>query len=223
MMVANVFPPIAIAIAQVDNVFYNYDYPREITFFAVAYLLYYSLWLFGNNRFINEVIVLPEESRGRIKRANQLINAQIIIAQILVPITIFSTLTVSRIAFLLTSQIAILSFAYFYRSISREQSLTTSMLTKSRMFLLKRTVLFQIMISLTILFGLLSLLLFATDKQIEGWIELVLFAFYNTFAILSSIYINFSFYIPSFVREKFNLGSERFLKFYEMMQLRPEE
>lgn len=215
MIAANGIPPIVTAIAQIDDLLLIPGFPEEITL-AIGYFVYYALWLYGNNYFINNVIKIPASRLKVLKRANRIVNLQIVISLVSIIVAIFAPMLVSRILFLLASQFALFTFYYFYKQIQNEQQINRSILVKARLYLVKQSVVFQIFISTTVLLGVIALLLFGIDDISTGIIELVIFGFYNIFAVSSAIFINFSFYIPNFVRKRYGLQKSRLSRVHNL-------
>lgn len=190
----------------------------EQSSYAVAYVIYFILWVLGNNYFLNHIARIPRNRIRRFKVVRQILNIEILLTAMLgiyatqlVPFINYGEFvdftTVVEIAFVLISQLAMITFVYFYKALGQEQQKNASKLTKARIQLMRTTILLQIVLSVVI--GVAAgLLIFGLTEDV--YIEFFLFLVMNIVSVSTSLIIYSTVNIPNRVRIRFNIAPSRF-------------
>lgn len=211
---------IFIIIGQFDDMSFVENVLEEIIY-AAGYFLYYALWLYGINYFVNNVVKIPEERKSFLGRVNVLINFQIIVSLLFAIFVLVVSETqpvqgnddyfdLIEASFAILSQIAILMFVYFLRNLRREQHINLSKLAQARIELIKYTIYNQIFLSISILIVSIYLVFGSRSQEQDTIAEAILFTIFNITNIVSSFLLVLSIRIPSYVRERYNITSGRF-------------
>ena len=208
---------IALVIASVE-VFLPQDI-NEDAIYAFGYLSFLILWILGYNRYLHKTIRLSSDKLTSFNWVNRLLNIPIgmafvlgiIVMEIIPPLSdyVFSfidLMELSALSFAAMSQIALVTFYYFYRKLNQEQSKNSSKLIKARLQLLAQSIVPQVILSIFIVAA--TLLIFFGFYSTE--IIPILFVGMSVMTVISSIYINWAINIPNRIRMKFNLSPNRF-------------
>ena len=189
---------------------------NEEAAYAVGYALYFIFFIIGNRRFLKSIIRLPAHRRGSFNWVNRLLNLQVLLTVIL---SVFTSGFIASVrsnpdyndfveaSFALISQIAIISFVYFYRALGTERDKNASKLLKARLQLMRYSILTQILMSLGILIGALFL---ATNTGNSNHVEFYIFTFISIITVLFSVITYMSITIPNRVRVAYNIAPRRF-------------
>jgi hypothetical protein len=202
----------------------RYKYPESITFqeqslFALAYTIYFVLWILGNNYFLNKIARIPPHRRTQFRMINIIMNIEIVITAMLA--VIFSNIIPSaretfgftenngrvEIVFVVVSQIALITFVYFNRALKNEQTNNASKLIKARLQLLRYAIQAQILLSIVI--GVFAFLI--VMAQFQGLLlEFGLFGSMSVLSLTTALIVYSSINIPNRVRVRFNIAPKRF-------------
>lgn len=204
----------------------------EEAVYSTAYLLYLSSWLFGNNKFLQDMIRLDENRKNTIIGINRNINYLVFI---LVFLSLFTAIrlflpniqdqsdlyyTVIELFFGVASQLSIVIFIYFIFSLNRERRENRSKLSKARLELIIYSILVQIIMSVIILVGIIFLLGIPSGNYNSSTIESIMLLGMICMTIVTCIIIISSLTIPEWIRKRYDIGKNRFdpvkkLKSYE--------
>lgn len=230
MLLSNLILVLTIITGQLDDFMRPYYYFNlyEETVYSVGYLLFLSVWLYGNNYFVNKTIMIPDHRKKFFKIANNIINSLITTLVLLALISLIGSLDpdlqesdlyfdIIDLFFAAASQLAIILFLYFIWNLRHEKQLNKSKLTQARLELVIYSIIMQILVSITILIAVIMLISYAQSEDQERMIEMTMFLILSTLLVFSSTIIIWSLYIPNWIRKRFNLLPERFekIKFIE--------
>ena len=199
----------------------------EENVYSMGYLLYLSFIFYGMNRFLGDTIRLDEARKDSITGANRSINYLIVL---LVVLAGFSSLNlfiknlqnneifynIIEFLFAIISQLAIIIFIYFAWNLNDERKETKSKLSKARLELIIYCLIIQIIISLEILIATMMLVFISKNQNTDRVIESFLFIFMNMTIVIAFFIVVSSLSIPNWVRNRYDLGSERFSKIIEL-------